>query len=79
MSKAFAAIEYLGKLKTDGLISRRNSGIQGQDPQEDIVMNDRVLVVDDDPGIRDTIAQLIEELGYGCDCASDGIRCPVLR
>jgi putative nucleotidyltransferase with HDIG domain len=36
-------------------------------------MNDRVLVVDDDPGIRDTIAQLIEELGYGCDCASDGI------
>jgi len=36
-------------------------------------MNDRVLVVDDDPGIRDTISQLIEELGYGCDCASDGI------
>lgn len=36
-------------------------------------MNDRVLVVDDDPGIRETIAQLIEELGYGCETAPDGL------
>lgn len=35
-------------------------------------MDNRVLIVDDDPGIRETISQLIEELGYGCDTAPDG-------
>lgn len=35
-------------------------------------MDNRVLIVDDDPGIRETIAQLIEDLGYGCDTAPDG-------
>jgi response regulator RpfG family c-di-GMP phosphodiesterase len=35
-------------------------------------MNDRVLIVDDDPGIRETISQILEELGYGCDTAPDG-------
>ncbi len=27
-------------------------------------MNNKVLIVDDDPGIRETISQIIEELGY---------------
>lgn len=36
------------------------------------MMNDRVLIVDDDPGIRETISQIIEELGYACDKAPDG-------
>jgi len=35
-------------------------------------MNDRVLIVDDDPGIRETISQIIGELGYSCNTASDG-------
>jgi response regulator RpfG family c-di-GMP phosphodiesterase len=35
-------------------------------------MDNRVLIVDDDPGIRETISQLIEDLGYGCDTAPDG-------
>ena len=36
------------------------------------MMNDRVLIVDDDPGIRETISQIIGELGYTCNTASDG-------
>ncbi len=35
-------------------------------------MDNRVLIVDDDPGIRETISQLIEDLGYACDTAPDG-------
>lgn len=35
-------------------------------------MDNHVLIVDDDPGIRETISQLIEDLGYGCDTAPDG-------
>jgi response regulator RpfG family c-di-GMP phosphodiesterase len=35
-------------------------------------MNNKVLIVDDDPGIRETIAQIIEELGYSSQTASDG-------
>jgi len=36
-------------------------------------MDNRVLIVDDDPGIRDTISQIIQELGYDPDTASDGL------
>ncbi|MGO9145786.1 MAG: HD domain-containing phosphohydrolase [Desulfomonilia bacterium] len=36
-------------------------------------MYNRVLIVDDDPGIRETISQIIEELGYAPDTASDGL------
>jgi response regulator RpfG family c-di-GMP phosphodiesterase len=36
-------------------------------------MNNRVLIVDDDPGIRETISQIIEELGYDPDTAADGL------
>lgn len=36
-------------------------------------MQDKVLIVDDDPGIRNTISELIEELGYLCETASDGL------
>jgi response regulator RpfG family c-di-GMP phosphodiesterase len=36
-------------------------------------MNNKVLIVDDDPGIRETIAQIIEELGYASETASDGL------
>ncbi len=36
-------------------------------------MNNKVLIVDDDPGIRETIAQIIEELGYVSETASDGL------
>ena len=35
-------------------------------------MDNRVLIVDDDPGIRQTISQLICDLGYECDTAGDG-------
>ena len=35
-------------------------------------MQDKVLIVDDDPGIRSTISELIEELGYRSETASDG-------
>lgn len=35
-------------------------------------MLDKVLIVDDDPGIRETISELIEELGYTASTASDG-------
>jgi response regulator RpfG family c-di-GMP phosphodiesterase len=35
-------------------------------------MNGKVLIVDDDPGIRETISHIIEELGYSCESASDG-------
>lgn len=35
-------------------------------------MEDRVLIVDDDPGIRQTISQLVCNLGYECDTAPDG-------
>ena len=37
------------------------------------MMQDKVLIVDDDPGIRSTISELIEELGYLCETASDGL------
>lgn len=36
-------------------------------------MYNRVLIVDDDPGIRETISQIIEELGYVPYTASDGL------
>ncbi len=36
-------------------------------------MNNKVLIVDDDPGIRETISQIIEELGYTSETASDGL------
>lgn len=36
-------------------------------------MYNRVLIVDDDPGIRDTISQIIEELGYDPETAADGM------
>lgn len=36
-------------------------------------MQDKVLIVDDDPGIRSTISDLIEELGYLSKTASDGL------
>ena len=36
-------------------------------------MYNRVLIVDDDPGIRETISQIIEELGYHPDTAADGL------
>lgn len=36
-------------------------------------MQDKVLIVDDDPGIRGTISDLIEELGYLPQTASDGM------
>jgi len=36
-------------------------------------MNNKVLIVDDDPGIRETISQIIEELGYASETASDGL------
>ncbi len=36
-------------------------------------MFNRVLIVDDDPGIRDTISQIIEELGYDPETAADGM------
>jgi response regulator RpfG family c-di-GMP phosphodiesterase len=36
-------------------------------------MLNKVLIVDDDPGIRSTISDLIEELGYMAETASDGL------
>jgi putative nucleotidyltransferase with HDIG domain len=33
----------------------------------------RVLVVDDDPAVRDVLAQSLGESGYRCDTASDGL------
>jgi putative nucleotidyltransferase with HDIG domain len=36
-------------------------------------MLEKVLIVDDDPGIRSTISDLIEELGYAAETASDGL------
>lgn len=36
-------------------------------------MHDKVLIVDDDPGIRSTISELIQELGYESETASDGV------
>ena len=36
-------------------------------------MPDKVLIVDDDPGIRTTISELIQELGYSAETASDGL------
>ncbi|HOJ13788.1 MAG TPA: response regulator [Deltaproteobacteria bacterium] len=35
-------------------------------------MEDRVLIVDDDQGIRQTIRSIVEDLGYACDTAPDG-------
>ena len=37
------------------------------------MMRDKVLIVDDDPGIRSTISELIGELGYLSETASDGL------
>lgn len=37
------------------------------------MMPDKVLIVDDDPGIRSTISELIQELGYSAETASDGL------
>ncbi|MEA2101196.1 MAG: response regulator [Thermodesulfobacteriota bacterium] len=37
-------------------------------------MNDKVLVVDDDEGIRTTLSELISELGYQTTTAADGIK-----
>jgi len=36
-------------------------------------MQDKILVVDDDPGIRSTLSELLEELGYQAPTASDGL------
>jgi len=36
-------------------------------------MFEKVLIVDDDPGIRNTISELIQELGYKSETASDGV------
>ena len=36
-------------------------------------MHDKVLIVDDDPEIRSTISELIQELGYKSETASDGV------
>ena len=36
-------------------------------------MRDKVLIVDDDPGIRNTISELVRELGYMTEIASDGL------
>jgi len=36
-------------------------------------MEDKVLIVDDDPGIRNTISDLIRELGYESNTATDGV------
>jgi putative nucleotidyltransferase with HDIG domain len=36
-------------------------------------MPEKVLIVDDDPGIRSTIAELIQELGYDSETAADGL------
>jgi len=36
-------------------------------------MQDKVLIVDDDPGIRSTISELIGELGYDAETATDGL------
>jgi putative nucleotidyltransferase with HDIG domain len=36
-------------------------------------MHEKVLIVDDDPGIRSTISALIEELGYTSETAADGL------
>ena len=47
-------------------------------------MRDTILVVDDDPGIQQTIASILEDEGYAVLCAPDGQealvqldRCPV--
>ena len=37
------------------------------------MMQEKVLIVDDDPGIRSTISELIQELGFGTETASDGL------
>jgi response regulator RpfG family c-di-GMP phosphodiesterase len=37
------------------------------------MMRDKVLIVDDDPGIRNTISELVCELGYTTETASDGL------
>jgi response regulator RpfG family c-di-GMP phosphodiesterase len=37
------------------------------------MMPEKVLIVDDDPGIRSTISELIQELGYSAETASDGL------
>ncbi len=36
-------------------------------------MPDKILIVDDDPGIRDTLSDLIQELGYQTCTAQDGL------
>ncbi|HHO77026.1 MAG TPA: response regulator [Deltaproteobacteria bacterium] len=36
-------------------------------------MQDKVLIVDDDPGIRNTISELVGELGYESETAADGL------
>jgi CheY-like chemotaxis protein len=35
--------------------------------------SDCILVVDDDPDVRDAIVELLEEVGYAVDAASDGL------
>lgn len=37
------------------------------------MMYEKVLIVDDDPGIRNTISELIQELGYSAETAADGV------
>ena len=39
---------------------------------EDIQPQDLILVVDDDPGIRDVIAEFLARHGFDVDTAADG-------
>ncbi|MEN6474867.1 MAG: HD domain-containing phosphohydrolase [Syntrophaceae bacterium] len=38
------------------------------------LMSDKVMIVDDDPGIRETLSALIEDLGYATITAEDGLQ-----
>jgi CheY-like chemotaxis protein len=34
----------------------------------------RVLVIDDDPSVREVVRYLLEDFGYDCETAADGLR-----
>ncbi|HQP31349.1 MAG TPA: hypothetical protein PLB81_08470, partial [Deltaproteobacteria bacterium] len=38
------------------------------------LMSDKVMIVDDDPGIRETLSALIDDLGYATVTAEDGLK-----
>ena len=42
--------------------------------KNDSLMPDKVMIVDDDPGIRETLSALIEDLGYVTITAEDGLQ-----